>query len=681
MWSAWHASRVALAVGLWLGCVGALDSQTSPDLALQEALALLQSGQVEEARSRFEAMVEEWPNFLVAHYHLGRLSFDRGELQRARRHLDKAASGSFPRVYLARFYLGKVRRLLRDFDGAIAAFDGALEQAPGFAPALAERGRARLFLGEFDAGLNDMLRSSEIGEPGTANLVLSIQLLIFLQRFDEAESRIEELASRPEIAPRWRRVAQWMRQTMRADRESRRGLSTEVGAYPEAGDLYWALGTAWQAVDSGRAAELYRTALDHDSENPLTFRALERVVSGDERVVLPEAMPRVIPAMRRASSLWQEGRFQGALRLAEELLSRRSRLVPMRLLLAREAERVDDLWQAVEIYLQLFDHLGPVPDIGRDLAEVAQTMGLQDLAVCGVEVALAGNSEDGSLLYLLGTIEADRGRTLEAVASFRRAAELGYRDVRLWLRLGELHFERMEISESLAAYREAMIVDPAAAEVVRSFALSSLTTDQYADLRQILEAQARAQPGNVNTLYSLGVMSLRDDRLDDALRYFLALAELAPDHRQVHYNLGQIYLRQGDRDRGRGEMEQFRQIKAAEDQQWEAHNQAHLRRLEARRLAEAGRPGEAIELYRQSIQEGTAELSDYLELAGANLAAGDVDEARHGYRGILSSHPYHRQAWEGLHQAATVMADEETAAEAERVLGLLTWPCKMLTID
>jgi tetratricopeptide (TPR) repeat protein len=458
-------------------------------------------------------------------------------------------------------------------------------------------------------------------------------------------------------------------------------LARAFDANAASGDLYWALGECYRRIDPQRTPMLLRLALDHDSENPVAWRMLRALPLDPDQLTLPPALPGLRSTLLRADRLWEEGSYEKAARIVDKLLAARPGLVPAHLLAAREAERRGDLWRAAWIYERLLDWLGPIPGLGRRLAAVAQTMGAEDLALCGIDMARVGYPGDGALDYLQGAIEADRGDTEAAIRWLEQALDKGHSDVRLWLRLGDLYFEKMAISESIAAYERAMAIDPASAEAVRSFALSSLTTEQHAALRELLEAHIAEHPENINTLYSLGVMSLRDNRLAEAEAYFRRLAEIAPGHRQVHYNLGQLLLRQGDTEAGQEEMARFREIKAAEDAEWEVHNQAHFRRVEARKKMAAGEPEAAIALYRESVVAGTAELSDYLELATANLEAGNREEAVRGYEGVLDSYPYHRPALEGLVEALTPVGPTQNLAEAQRKLEVLDWPCKMVAMD
>lgn len=682
MWWRCRTLRTLLALAVWIGSVTTAVGQTSQpsaQTALTEALAVLQQGEIARARQLLESIVERWPGYREARYHLGRLAFDRGDLAVAAEYLDTASQGRFPRVFSARYYLGKTRILQRDYSAAIAALDAALETAPEFGPALMERGRARLFQSEIEAGLEDLLASLDGAEPPGAAAILAAQVLIDLERYEEAGRIAMALRDRSSAGDRWYRRSEWLLSIIDRGTNTWSLLASAMDQDAAAGDLYWAFGEYYRRLEPTRARSLFRLTLDHDSENPVAWHSLRSLTPPGQTAQLPASMPNLQSALIRAERQWQQGNLQEAGQIAARLLALRPGLVPAHQLAARLAERDGDLWRAAWIHERLLDWLGPIPGFGRRLAAVAQAMGAEDLALCGVEMATVGYPKDGELDYLRGAIAADRGATELAIRSLERAQEKGLSDVRLWLRLGELHFEQMDITASIAAYEQAMAADPAAAEAVRSFALSSLTTEQYVALRDLLETHIEQHPGNVNTLYSLGVMSLRDNRLGEAEAYFRRLVEIAPDHRQVHYNLGQVLLRQGQAEAGQQEMARFREIKAAEDREWERHNQAHFRRVEARERVDAGEPDAAIPLYLESVTDGTAELSDFLELAAANLAAGDSVEAVKGYEGVLRSYPYHRDALEGLAAAAAAAGASEALAEAQGKLEILDWPCPMTT--
>ena len=159
-----------------------------------------------------------------------------------------------------------------------------------------------------------------------------------------------------------------------------------------------------------------------------------------------------------------------------------------------------------------------------------------------------------------------------ALESCREAIDLGVRDRRAYLILGDLHLRKMETSEALAAYSEALRLDPAAVEVIPSFALSALATAgapaaAQPGLAALLESHLEAHPGCEQALYGLGLASLHAGDLAASERTFRELTRVAPRRSDAWYNLGLVLSRLGHEGDGRAAMERFRELRAGEDEE------------------------------------------------------------------------------------------------------------------
>ena len=352
--------------------------------------------------------------------------------------------------------------------------------------------------------------------------------------------------------------------------------------------------------------------------------------------------------------------------------------IPPRLLLIEIAERTDDRWEALAQYREVMQGAPELPDRAELMARMAllaRSMNALDLAECTVREAIQDQPADGSLRHLLAVILKDAGRVDEALAACQEAIDRGFREAPVYVTLGDLYYEKMLLSESIAALGKAIELDPGAAESVASFALSSLTTEDYALLRQILEKHVRAHPDNPNTLYSLGVMHLRDNALEEAKAALLHLRTLEPNHSQVHYNLSLVYTREGNVTDAALVMDRFRELKAEEDAEWERRNVALARRREARELESRGEARAALGIYMHFVDEGTTETSDLLALGRLSAQAGEHEQALAWFERALQVEPYNKTGLEGMADAAAVLQRKVLSQKCRHRLELLRSPC------
>jgi tetratricopeptide (TPR) repeat protein len=639
-------------------------------------MALLRAGNAPEASELLEQVLEIDPANGAAHLQLGRLALERGDLAGAEKHLELAADSQVPRVFMAWHLLGRVQLVTQRPAEARTSFGHALDKAPRFAPALEGRARANIFLGEVEPGLDDLRAAVALpGAPASANLLLG-ELLVYLQRDGEASSVLEALPSAVSAAEE--AAATLLLLALDDEESSGRlaALNSAVGRNLELPQAYLALGVRHlRQGEPGSVEAPLRIAVDMDDRDPVPGLLLAQVLGEGAAATRPEVFPELGRKYLRASRSLERGEEETATRLATEIVTGRPHHVPARLLLIEAAERSDDHWSAMAGYEQLLEWLPGVALLEARAAQTAHAMGADGLATCLARRALSSMPEDGSLHHLLAAGLEGSGQTEAAIEACRQAIDLGVRESSVYRLLGDLHYGRLKVAEAIAAYSQALELDPNAAETLASFVVSSLTTDDYEALKDLLERHVEAHPENVNTLYSLGVMSLRDNDLEAAARYFERLVEVAPTHTQVNYNLGQIYLRAGRQDEGEAAMERFRELKAKEDADWLVRNQSHALRIDARDAVAQGDPGKGVQKYAQLVEQGTASEEDYLEAGEACLTMGDSAAAYAWFERLLDFSPYDRRALEGLLTAARLLGDDERTEESAHRLAILSWPC------
>lgn len=444
-----------------------------------------------------------------------------------------------------------------------------------------------------------------------------------------------------------------------------------------------------EAGEIDKARSLLRSVLSEDPSHGPAHLQLARIdlASGDDeaaeehlKVAVRADSPGVFLAWHLLGRVYlEQGAYDEAQEALRQAIERAPGFLPARLSLAELSERLDNRWEALALYREVLESSslgGELPGVQARAANLARTMGATGLATCYARKAVALQPENARFHHLLAVILDDAGDVDAALAACRKAITLGMESAAAYVTLGNLYYRKMQLGDAISALGRALELDPAAAESIASFALTSLTTDEYAALRSLLETHVRSHPESPNTLYGLGAMHLREGQLDEAERYFTKLATLAPGHAQVHYNLGLISLRKGRSEEGRAAMARFHELKEAEDREWIRQNRAHARRLEAREAEDMGDWETAIARYSELATEGTAETDDLVAWSRALLKSGNPSRAYDEIRRVLATAPYHEEALRTLADAAAAVGDREIAAQARRFVDLLQSPCQ-----
>jgi tetratricopeptide (TPR) repeat protein len=562
---------------------------------------------------------------------LGREALAEGRLDEAEAHLTAALAANPPRVFEIHYALGRLYLQKRDYPRARQSFDECLARAPRFAPALVGRARASLFLEDVDQALEDLTAAKSFPEAPPEAELLGNDLDLFLARGAGASSEpIQDLASAREYL-RW-------------------------GA------------TLLSRGETNTALRPLRIASAIDDQNPIPFLFLT------ERGEAPPSLYPTLPAeFRRAREALERNDLDGARASAEAILEKRPAFVPARLLLLESLGAAKRPVEALVQYEKLVQELPPVFEVEARAGRLAHEVEAHGLAECHARRALELKPRDPAMLFLLAESQLGAGEAQEAIATCEGAIASGVATAPLYFTLGNALHGRMEIGASIAALRKAVELDPQAAEDIAAFALSSLTTEDYRNLRELLEAHVETHRDNVNTSYSLGVMSLREGDLDEARGYLERVRELAPREVQAHYNLALLHQRAGRDDLAREAMARFQELKAEEDALWrEGHRLSNLRIRAA-----SAELDERIAILTELVKSPTEETpSDYVLLGEALFAAGRLEEARSAFERARTQRARDASALEGLSRVEAALGDSDKAAAHAEAAALLKRRCR-----
>lgn len=567
---------------------------------------------------------------------LGRQALAEGRLDEAESHLKSALAANLPGVFQVYFALGRVYLQKRDFVAAREAFTQSVARAPRFGPALLGRARASLFLENVDSGLADLKAAQAVPDPPPEANILEKQLTLFasptsaLSESEATQPLVEDLAS---------------------------------------ADAYLALGAHYLAKgEDAKAVQALRIAQAMDDQNPVTFLFLKG------RSEPPPPYPVLYFDFQTARAAFEKGDDDAAAATARRILEQRPLFVPGRLLLIHIAEtRRQDL-DALVGYHDLIERLPEVPAALRiQVARLAYRLGAYELAECS---ALAAEPGDADLFYLLASAQLHAGKAEKAIETCRRAIDRGLSTAPIYFALGEAHHARMQIGESIAALQKAIELDPQAAENIAAFALSSLTTEQYASLRKVLEAHVQSHPDNINTLYSLGVTYLRDGETEKARGYFERVRALAPRQAQVYYNLALICQRQRRQDEAGQALERFRELKEEEEKEWLEGRRIHDERLKGKDALARRDFLSAVEVFTRLADMRAHEAGDLVGLGQGLLGAGRPAEAREAFDKALKEAPYQPDALGEIAGALDSLGQKEEAERYRASAALLKESCR-----
>ncbi|HVS15525.1 MAG TPA: DUF6584 family protein [Thermoanaerobaculia bacterium] len=567
---------------------------------------------------------------------------------------------------------------------AAAVSIAAVLGGPGFAGArqpaddggrAAERVRAALGAGELDVARR-AITEERLRRPESSALVLAeVEVRVAVGDLEGARRLMASVAGI--AAPESGRRAAGLAVALDTDVAV---LGARLAEAP--GDPWALLGLALARLEAGdgeAALAPLRMALDSAPRLELPRALLLQLAPNS--VPPPPADSMDPTTLDRAAAELAAGR--GGVDAVLAGLRERPFYLPAHRALIAAAERESDVWRALRGRRQLRRWLGAVPRFDLDSARAALGIEAWDLAACLLDAARGVAGDTPRSLELASRVAAGREAPGEALALAREAASAAAPHgpgVELLLWIGELEYRRMDVDGAVAALARAIEEQPGQAERVASFALSVALAERLGAVRTRLEERLAEHPESVNVAYALALVDLREGRLERARDRLRGLVSRLPEESQVHYNLGLVERRLGDLEAARRAFDRFRELEEAERQRWEQRNAADRRRRDAQDAAGAGRPRDAVALYREIVDSGLASADDLVALARAHLALDEAAAADALLERASALRPAHREALRGRLEIAAARSPDDPVARAmaERLelLDPASWGCE-----
>lgn len=381
----------------------------------------------------------------------------------------------------------------------------------------------------------------------------------------------------------------------------------------------------------------------------------------------------------------EEGRVDDALRFLQRAIAldreRPGAYVDLGVVLLR-AGRGDWALGQFQAALNLPASAGAIPD--------------PDVAVAALRAELATGREHPVAYNVLGRLQGKSGApSHEVAAAFRNAIRLQPDYAEAHNNLGLVLTQTGDTGGAVAAFREALRLQPDYAEARANLggvlvvvnteeAIEQLTQalDQQPNLAKArynlsqaynrLDDRAReiealqqalaADPGFAKAHYALGKALLAQRHTAQAISHFETALALDPSLGEARYQLGLALVRAGRREEGQRELEASRPL-IAEKQKAET---ATVFMREAQQALDGGQFDSALDKLRQVVRLVPLHAEAHVSLGEALAARGDIEPAAESFARAVELEPDMYRAFLGLGQARSAQAATEVAAEAFR---------------
>ncbi len=162
--------------------------------------------------------------------------------------------------------------------------------------------------------------------------------------------------------------------------------------------------------------------------------------------------------------------------------------------------------------------------------------------------SLEATPDSSILLYNLGVVAAEAGRSEQAAAYYRRALALNPRYASAALNLGNVLRGQGHLPEAIAQYQAAITFDPKNPDAWMNLGNVYLETGSTTNARTAYQQAISLKPNNVEAFIDLGVLFQQLGDFAAAKQNYERAIAIDPSQPASYCNLGALLLRQGDRE-------------------------------------------------------------------------------------------------------------------------------------
>lgn len=348
------------------------------------------------------------------------------------------------------------------------------------------------------------------------------------------------------------------------------------------------------------------------------------------------------PSLADAERLIDNNQIEPAVSLLEERIASGQDTSEARRLLGR-AYSLSARWADALAEFEASIRLNPANEFALlDMAGLYLAGSLPDLADSALAGAVRASPGSGhpryqGVYFALAESFANAGRIGDAKRSMARAASFEGPVGRavVLTRLGDFAAQLVQFDEALAAYRDALELEPGREDSRLALAVLYLRNNRPDQARRELDRVLGSNPDNIIGLTGLAETHLAMGNLSEAARAAGRVVDRVPGNRRARYVLGRSLIRMGRVEEGRSQLEEYQRLEA--EFQVRDHRAREIHAVESAATVHLfnGRTDAAIALLEGAIEEWPESTDLGLSLGVALSQSNRHRAAVDAYRQLL----------------------------------------------
>lgn len=218
----------------------------------------------------------------------------------------------------------------------------------------------------------------------------------------------------------------------------------------------------------------------------------------------------------------------------------------------------------------------------------------------------------------------------EAANLCRQVLQQNPQNGKVWHLFGVTYYSAGEIKQAIAAYENALKIDPHQPQTHNNLAIALAQSDRPTEALKHYQQAIALAPDYTESYYNLAKTYKTLGNLDLALQNYQQALHLNPDYSQARQNLGNLYLEQGEYNSAIVELKQV--IAQVRDRASIHHSLAFCYHQKNERK-------EAISHYKKALDLNPQYISIYANLASLLHQENQVEQAIPHYKTALSHAP------------------------------------------